>query len=109
MRISRCISRSASGERLPGENVRKEKQMSTRHTVIDTALLGPVTIVATGSAVTGVYFRHHIRRAAPEALGPAVSSVDAVVLGEAVNQLLMYLLGQRRAEEPATVRAGRLF
>ncbi|MGF6888690.1 methylated-DNA-[protein]-cysteine S-methyltransferase [Nocardia sp. GAS34] len=83
--------------------------MSTRHTVIDTALLGPVTIVATGSAVTGLYFRHHIRRPAPEVLGPAVSFVDDVVLGEAVNQLLEYLLGQRRAFDVPLSLAGDEF
>lgn len=73
--------------------------MSTRHTVIDTAALGPVTIVATDAAVTGVYFRHHIRRPAEELFGPLVSFVDDAVLGEAVGQLLEYLLGRRRSFE----------
>lgn len=70
--------------------------MSTRHTVIDTALLGPVTIVAADAVLTGVYFRHHIRRPAQELFGPLVFFVDDTVLGEAVGQLLEYLLGQRR-------------
>ncbi|WP_019930729.1 methylated-DNA--[protein]-cysteine S-methyltransferase [Nocardia sp. BMG111209] len=70
--------------------------MNTRHTVIDTATLGPVTIVATDAAVTGLYFRQHIRRPAQELFGPSVSFVGDTVLGEAVGQLLEYLLGQRR-------------
>ncbi|MFF3573745.1 methylated-DNA--[protein]-cysteine S-methyltransferase [Nocardia jiangxiensis] len=83
--------------------------MSTRHTVIDTAALGPVTIVATGEAVTGVYFRHHIRRPAQELFGPLVSFVDDAVLGEAVGQLLEYLLGQRRRFELPMNPAGEDF
>ncbi|WP_228000440.1 methylated-DNA--[protein]-cysteine S-methyltransferase [Nocardia australiensis] len=71
--------------------------MSTRHTVIDTAALGPVTIVAADAEVTGLYFRHHIRRPAQELFGPSVSFVDDIVLGEAVGQLLEYLLGQRHS------------
>ncbi|MEV6139166.1 methylated-DNA--[protein]-cysteine S-methyltransferase [Nocardia sp. NPDC051990] len=65
--------------------------------MIDTAALGPVTIVASDAAVTGVYFRHHIRRPAQELFGPPVSFVDDTVLGESVGQLLEYLLGQRRS------------
>ncbi|RMI32359.1 methylated-DNA--[protein]-cysteine S-methyltransferase [Nocardia stercoris] len=80
--------------------------MSTRHTVIDTAQLGPVTIVATGPAVTGLYFRHHIRRPAAETLGPEVSFVDDPVLGEAVGQLLEYFLGRRRTFELPLHAAG---
>ncbi|GAB2640847.1 methylated-DNA--[protein]-cysteine S-methyltransferase [Prescottella soli] len=71
--------------------------MNIRHTVIDTAALGPVTIMASDAAVTGVYFRHHIRRPAQELFGPPASFVDDTVLGEAVGQLLEYLLGQRRS------------
>jgi len=71
--------------------------MNIRHTVIDTAALGPVTIVATDAAVTGVYFRHHIRRPAQELFGPPLSFVDDAVLGIAVGQLSEYLLGQRRS------------
>lgn len=70
--------------------------MTTRHTVIDTAMLGPVTIVATDEAVTGVYFRHHIRRPAQGLFGPELSFADDPVLGEAAGQLFEYLLGQRR-------------
>ncbi len=70
--------------------------MSTRHTVIDTAALGPVTIVATDSVVSGVYFRHHIRRPAAERFGPVVSFAGDPVLGEAVAELLEYLAGRRR-------------
>ncbi|WFR73533.1 hypothetical protein P9209_07780 [Prescottella defluvii] len=55
--------------------------MTIRHTVIDTAAPGPVTIMASDAAVTGVYFRHHIRRPAQKLLGPPVSFVDDAILG----------------------------
>ncbi|RMI28925.1 methylated-DNA--[protein]-cysteine S-methyltransferase [Nocardia stercoris] len=111
--------------------------MNTRHTVIDTATLGPVTIVATGEAVTGVYFRHHIRRPTQELFGLSVSFVDDTILGEAAgravgaNPLCIFVpchrviganwsltgyasgLKRKRAllelEEPAAVAAGRSF
>ncbi|MBU3064726.1 methylated-DNA--[protein]-cysteine S-methyltransferase [Nocardia sp. NEAU-G5] len=83
--------------------------MTARHTKLDTATLGPVTIVATDAAVTGVYFRDHIRRPAQELFGPSVSFVDDTVLGEAVGQLLEYLLGQRRTFELPLNPAGNDF
>ncbi|WP_067679490.1 methylated-DNA--[protein]-cysteine S-methyltransferase [Nocardia miyunensis] len=83
--------------------------MSARHTVIATAALGPVTIVATGEAVTGLYFRQHIRRPAVERFGPEVSFVDDALLGEAVGQMLEYLRGQRRRFELPLHPAGDEF
>ncbi|MGW0589457.1 methylated-DNA--[protein]-cysteine S-methyltransferase [Streptosporangium sp. NPDC002607] len=67
--------------------------MSTRHTVVNTTL-GPVTIVAEGDAVTGLYFRHHIRSPAQETFGAVVAG-DAL-LAEAATQLEDYLAGRRR-------------
>ncbi|GAA0980556.1 methylated-DNA--[protein]-cysteine S-methyltransferase [Acrocarpospora macrocephala] len=69
--------------------------MRTRHTVVDTTL-GPVTIVASDDAVTGLYFRHHIRRPAQETFGPAVANADDTLLAEAAAQLAAYLDGRRR-------------
>jgi methylated-DNA-[protein]-cysteine S-methyltransferase len=66
--------------------------MNTRHAVIDSDL-GPLTIVARGGAVTGLYFAHHIRRPAAETFGPAGADE---LLDEAARQLLDYLAGGRR-------------
>ncbi|AUH39133.1 methylated-DNA--[protein]-cysteine S-methyltransferase [Streptomyces sp. CMB-StM0423] len=69
--------------------------MGTRHVAIDTQL-GPVTIVAKGEAIAGLYFRHHIRRPPQEAFGPEVGDVADPLLEEAVRQLGDYLAGRRR-------------
>ena len=69
--------------------------MSTRHVVLDTTL-GPITVVATGGAVTGLYFEKHIRRPAAGSLGSRVAMSEDRVLMEAGQQLLEYLDGERR-------------
>lgn len=69
--------------------------MSTRHLVIETRL-GPVTLVAKGEAITGLYFRHHVRRPAQEAFGPEVTEPADRLLSEAARQLRQYLAGERR-------------
>ncbi|WP_280306900.1 methylated-DNA--[protein]-cysteine S-methyltransferase [Nocardia neocaledoniensis] len=66
--------------------------MSIRHTVVETDL-GPITLVATGAAVTGLYFRHHIRRPGVESFG--VESPADPLLIEAADQLRDYLAGRR--------------
>ncbi|GIH14928.1 methylated-DNA--[protein]-cysteine S-methyltransferase [Rugosimonospora africana] len=68
--------------------------MNTRHTVTDTDL-GPITIVATGDAITGLYFDRHARRPRQEAFGPRVPMISDSLLGQACQQLLEYLAGQR--------------
>ncbi len=68
--------------------------MSQRHTVAGTDL-GPITIVAEGDAVTGLYFRHHIRRPARETFGPEVAAAADPLLDEAARQLLDHLAGRR--------------
>jgi len=67
--------------------------MGTRHTVVQTTL-GPITIVADGSAVTGLYFEDHLRRPAQDDLGP--SAVDPLLM-QAAGQLQEYLQGRRQA------------
>src|SRR3982074_1705490 len=60
-------------------------QMSTRHIMVDTSL-GPITIVAKDEAVTGLYFRHHVRRPAQDTFGPEViASTDALLPGNAAE------------------------
>lgn len=68
--------------------------MNARHTVIDTDL-GPITLVANGEAVVGLYFDRHTRRPRREAFGPRVPVVEDRLLGRAGQQLLEYLAGQR--------------
>lgn len=69
--------------------------MSTRHVVVDSPL-GPITIVGEGDAVTGLYFRHHLRRPDATLLGPEVARCDDPLLDGAADQLLDYLDGARR-------------
>jgi hypothetical protein len=53
--------------------------------VVDTAMPRPVTVVATGSAVSGMSFRHH--RPAPEPFGPVMPVADDAVPGETAGRL----------------------
>ncbi|MFJ6987268.1 MULTISPECIES: methylated-DNA--[protein]-cysteine S-methyltransferase [unclassified Streptomyces] len=69
--------------------------MNTRHAVVETRL-GPVTLVADGEAITGLYFRQHARRPAREALGHETDSAADPLLDEAARQLGDYLAGRRR-------------
>lgn len=72
----------------------KENQMNTRHRVVDTDF-GPITIVARDDAITGLYFRSHIRRPAQETFGPEVAAHSDALLSEAAGQLKDYLSGKR--------------
>ncbi|MFF4963167.1 methylated-DNA--[protein]-cysteine S-methyltransferase [Streptomyces sp. NPDC001222] len=69
--------------------------MSTRHIVIETRL-GPITLVAKGETIAGLYFRHHVRRPSQEAFGPEVADSTDGLLNEAARQLRDYLAGRRR-------------
>lgn len=77
--------------------------MKPRHATIETTL-GPVTLVADGEAITGLYFRHHVRRPGPEAFGDAVPVAEDPLLSEAADQLSGYLDG-RRTEFDLPLRA----
>ncbi len=79
--------------------------MDTRHTEIETTL-GAVTFVATGADITGLYFRHHIRRPAQESFGPAVAPVADPVLARAATQLGEYLAGTRSEFDLAIAAVG---
>jgi methylated-DNA-[protein]-cysteine S-methyltransferase len=69
--------------------------MNIRHTVVD-GDFGPITIVARDEAITGLYFRHHIRRPAPDTFGAEVPMGADRLLDEAARQLLDYFAGRRR-------------
>src|SRR5215475_9835785 len=83
----------------------EETPMSTRHAVVDSDL-GPITIVATDKAITGLYFRHHIRRPAQETFGPEVSVSEDGLLNQAAEQLLEYLAGGRHEFDIPLVAGG---
>ncbi|MEV7238942.1 methylated-DNA--[protein]-cysteine S-methyltransferase [Streptomyces sp. NPDC051020] len=82
--------------------------MNTRNTVVDTTL-GPVTIVAAGDAVTGLYFAHHVRRPAQGTFGTKVPAEADPLLAEAARQLGEYLAGTRREFDLPLVAAGNEF
>ena len=68
--------------------------MKLRHIVTDTDF-GPITIVAKDEAVTGLYFRHHVRRPAQSTIGPEVVASTDSLLNDAARQLSDYLAGER--------------
>ena len=70
--------------------------MHTRYTVIDT-VLGPVTVVARGEALVGLYFEEHVRRPAQETLGPHIPAAADGLFADAAGQLHDYLAGRRTA------------
>jgi methylated-DNA-[protein]-cysteine S-methyltransferase len=72
--------------------------MNIRHVQVDT-VLGPITLVAEDEAVTGLYFRHHLRSPAQDTFGPEVAVSADPLLGEAARQLLGYLAGRREEFE----------
>jgi methylated-DNA-[protein]-cysteine S-methyltransferase len=82
--------------------------MSTRHIVADSTF-GPVTIVARGAAITGLYFRHHVRRPAQDTFGPEVPAGADGLLDEAARQLLDYLAGRRHEFELPVAADGDAF
>lgn len=82
--------------------------MITRHIVEETTL-GQVTIVASGEAITGLYFRHHIRRPPQETFGPETTVDNDRLLAEAATQLLGYLARTRRDFALPLAAAGDAF
>ena len=78
--------------------------MNLRHNVVDTPL-GQVTLVATGDAITGLYFRHHWYR--PADLGARVEQDP--LLAEAAGQVAAYLTGERQGFDLPLATAGNAF
>jgi len=68
--------------------------MNTRHVVVTTTI-GELTIVASGDAITGLYFTHHIRRPEQETFGPEMQISDDMLLADAATQVQEYLAGTR--------------
>jgi methylated-DNA-[protein]-cysteine S-methyltransferase len=82
--------------------------MNTRYTTADTTL-GLVTIVAVGDAITGLYFRHHVRRPAQETFGQEVAVENDALLTEAATQVREYLASTRREFDLPFDAAGDAF
>ncbi|MEU9322058.1 methylated-DNA--[protein]-cysteine S-methyltransferase [Streptomyces sp. NPDC048295] len=82
--------------------------MNTKHAAVTTEL-GPVTIVASDDAVTGLYFAHHVRRPAQETFGAEVPLGMDRLLAEAAVQLNDYLASGRREFELPFEAAGNDF
>lgn len=68
--------------------------MPIRHAVIDSAL-GELTLVASGDALAGVYFRHHWHPPTADTLGLRVEAAADELLASAADQLGEYLVGSR--------------
>jgi methylated-DNA-[protein]-cysteine S-methyltransferase len=68
--------------------------MSLSHAHIDTAL-GELTLVASGGALTGVYFPHHWYRPPRASLGELVEPGAEAIFTEAAAELNEYLAGER--------------
>jgi methylated-DNA-[protein]-cysteine S-methyltransferase len=82
--------------------------MSIRHVVVDTTL-GPITIAATGEAISGLYFAEHARRPRTETLGRRIPLNWDPLLTVAAVQLLEYLEGARRTFELPLQATGSSF
>jgi methylated-DNA-[protein]-cysteine S-methyltransferase len=77
--------------------------MQTRHTMIDSSV-GELRLVADGDALTGLYFPHHWRGPAADALGRYVEPGGDTLFGRAAEQLSQYLTGRRtRFDVPITL------
>ncbi|CAN5751808.1 methylated-DNA--[protein]-cysteine S-methyltransferase [soil metagenome] len=68
--------------------------MSTRHSIIDTAL-GELTLVAQHDALTGVFFPKHWHLPATTDFGPLVDAADDAVFRRATTQFAEYFAGRR--------------
>jgi methylated-DNA-[protein]-cysteine S-methyltransferase len=68
--------------------------MQPRHTVIDSPL-GELTLVASGEALTGLYFPHHWHPPTADSLGRHVEAAADALFVRAAGQLREYLTGER--------------
>lgn len=83
--------------------------MHTRHAVVTTKRLGELTLVASDSALVGVYFPGHWTSPDRTSFGPEVESAGDPVLSEAARQLQEYLSGGRTAFDLETTMHGSAF
>lgn len=82
--------------------------MDTRHAVVESPL-GQITLVASGEALSGLYFPHHWYMPAMDTFGNRVDADDDVVLSAASVQLGEYFRGERTAFTLPTTTRGDQF
>jgi methylated-DNA-[protein]-cysteine S-methyltransferase len=83
--------------------------MNTRHGVISSEELGELTLVASGTALVGVYFPAHTTNPDRTSFGESVDCATDPVLSEASRQLRQYLRGERTAFDLVTDARGSAF
>lgn len=82
--------------------------MTTRHTIVDTAL-GELTLVATDGGLAGIYFPHHWTRPKPDDFGPKVGVGDDALLESVRVQVVDYLDGDRTSFDLPLAARGNAF
>lgn len=73
---------------------REAEHVSTRHGIIDSAL-GPLTVVADGDTLVGLYFPGHWTRPSSDDFGPRVTPDEDWLMTAVRAQLAEYLSGAR--------------
>lgn len=68
--------------------------MTVRHALLDSPI-GPLTVSASGDAITGLYFDAHRHPPRPESLGERVEAGDDPVITQLADQLAEYFAGTR--------------
>lgn len=79
-----------------------------RHAVVETSL-GGLTVVASGGAITGLYFPHHWYMPPGSSLGRRVEVGEDALISRAATQLGEYLDGDRTAFDLPTRTNGDAF
>jgi methylated-DNA-[protein]-cysteine S-methyltransferase len=79
--------------------------MDTRHAVIE-SLIGELTLIAEGEALSGLYFRHHWPRPDRYSFGPRVDANSDELLAAARTQLTDYLAGRAQGFNLPTLLHG---
>ena len=79
--------------------------MNKRHATVETEL-GPLTVVAAGGNIVGIYFPGHWTMPPRDTLGVRVDARDDVLIEAAWTQLREYLGGERTEFELPTALSG---
>lgn len=83
--------------------------MNARHAVIEIEPLGALTLVASGTALVGVYFPGHWTLPDPTTFGSEVDAEGDRVLSAAAAELREYLEGERTSFDTPTAACGTAF
>lgn len=87
---------------------RNDTGPDTRHAIVETSL-GGLTVVASGDAITGLYFPHHWYLPSEASMGRRVAVRDDTLLTLAATQLDEYLNGDRTTFDLPTRTNGDAF